>query len=125
MQTTPQLEVQGAGISGQKRDLIRSQLRKLESRFGKIVACRVVIRPPGPRHRMGAPYAVSLHLTLPGGREVNVGLVSRNLDLRYEDLSFALHDTFRKAIRQLQRQVSRLRGNVRNGKGARRSGARQ
>jgi hypothetical protein len=109
METTmqSQLDIQGMKISRQARELIKTQLEKLEDRFGKITACRLAIRPPG--QRLGTPHAVILHLTLPGGREVNVGRLARAPDGRYADLLFALHDTFRKAVRQLQRQVSRMR----------------
>ena len=109
MRTPLQLDIQGLNLSRNAQAVIRTHIAKLEARFGDLTACRLVVRPPSRRQRLGARFAVSIHLTLPGGREVNVGTFHRNPDPRQADLVFALHDAFRKALRQLQRQVHQLR----------------
>ena len=109
MRTPIQLDVQGMTLSSNARQVIRDNVAKLESRFRDLTACRLIIRPPSRRQRLGARFAVSIHVTLPGGREVNVGTFHRNPDPRHANLLFALHDAFRKTVRQLQRNVQRLK----------------
>jgi ribosome-associated translation inhibitor RaiA len=109
VQTPLQLDAQGPTLTQNAWAVIRANLSKLENRFGKLTACRLVIRPPSSRQRLGSRFAVSIHLSLPNGREVNVGTVHRTYDPRHADLLFALHDAFRKAVRQLQRQVAHMR----------------
>lgn len=112
METPLELEIQGFEPSANLRDLIAANLAKVEGRFGRITSCRVEIRAPGAHHRMGEPYAVSIHMALPNGREVNVGRVSRGNDRRQSDLIFAVGDAFRRALRQLSDQARELRGDV-------------
>lgn len=108
MQTSPQIEVHGFELSSHIQDMVTAHLRKLEERFGRSIACRVVIRAPGAHHQMGEPFSVSIRVALPGGREVNVGRISNSRDPRQSDLVFAVNDAFRRAMRQLQRQASKL-----------------
>jgi cold shock CspA family protein len=110
METPFQLEIQGLEPSSHIRDLIASNIVKLEARYGRITSCRVVVQAPGAHHRMGEPYAVSIHLALPNGREVNVGRVSKGLDHRQADLVFAINDAFRRVVRQLRDHARKLRG---------------
>ncbi len=109
MKTPLQLDIQGAVLSARAKEVIHHHLGKLEGRFGALIACRIAINPPVRNTRLGGRYKVNIHLSLPGGREVNVGTPHRNYEPRHEQLIFALHDTFRKAVRQLQRQIARLR----------------
>ena len=112
METPLKLEIQGVEPSSHVRDLIASNIAKVEARYGRITGCRVAIQAPGAHHRMGEPYAISIHLALPNGREVNVGRVSTGLDRRQADLVFAINDAFRRVIRQLRDQARMLRGEV-------------
>jgi cold shock CspA family protein len=112
METPPKLEIQGFRPSAHVRDLIESDVRKIEKRYGNVTSCRVVIRAPGAHHKMGEPYAVTIYLALPNGREVSVGRTSKGADPRQADINFALHDAFRRVIRQLQDETRLLRGNV-------------
>lgn len=110
METPLQLETHGINLSSHVQEIITAHLQKLESRFGRITACRVVVRTPGAHHQMGEPYAVSITLALPGNRSVNVGRVSNNRDPRRADIVFAVNDAFRRATRQLRRQAQKLNG---------------
>jgi len=111
METPLQLETPGVTLSSHVQEVIAAHVQKLENRFGRITACRVAIRPPGAHHQMGEPYAVSITLTLPGNRGVNVGRVSNNRDPRRADIVFAVNDAFRRANRQLRRQAQKLNDN--------------
>jgi cold shock CspA family protein len=114
METPLQLETEGFAPSAHVRDLIEANLSKLEARFGRITSCRVAIHAPGSHHRMGEPYAVSIHAALPDGREVNVGKVSRAADRRQADINFAVNDAFRRAVRQLRDNARILRGDIKS-----------
>jgi cold shock CspA family protein len=112
METDLQLETQGFEPSIQVRELIAANIEKLEARFGRITSCWVTIRAPGAHHRMGEPYTVSIRMALPKGREVNVGYNSKGNSRRQVDVTFAIHDAFRRATRQLRDNSQRLQGNV-------------
>jgi hypothetical protein len=110
-------EFQGFEPSAHMQELVESNIRKFEARGGQITGCNVVVRAPGAHHRMGEHYAVSIRLTLPNGREVNVASSASDVDGRHADVVFAITDSFRKAIRQLRDETLRLQGHVkRHGK---------
>ncbi len=112
METPLQLETHGINLPAHVQETIGAHLQKLESRFGRITACRVVIRAPGAHHQMGEPYSVSIKVALPGSRDVNVGRISHNRDPRQSNIIFAVNDAFRRANRQLRRQAQKLNGDV-------------
>ena len=102
-----QIETHGILPPTSIREMIDAHVEKIRARCGRLTACRLVVRAPGAHHKEGEPYAVSLHITLPGKREVNVGRVSSTRDPRHSDLAFAVNDAFRRATAQLQRQMQR------------------
>jgi len=102
------IETHGMPLSTSVREMIDAHVAKIRGRYGRLTGCRVVVRAPGAHHKGGEPYAISLHITLPGKREVNVGRVSNAHDPRLADLAFAVNDAFRRAMAQLQRQMERL-----------------
>jgi hypothetical protein len=87
--------------------MIDAHIEKIRRRCGRFTACRVVVRAPGEHHKGGEPYAISIHMTLPGRREINAGPVSNARDPRLSDLAFAVNDAFRRTAAQLQRQMHR------------------
>ncbi len=111
MQTPPEIEFQGMARTPQIEDAIEKHVAELEQRWGRITACRVVLKGPGQHHRTSGLYEVHIHLVLPGGREVNVERTPP-ADERHSDLTFALDDAFKHARRQLQDQVRRAQGQV-------------
>jgi hypothetical protein len=68
-------------------------------RYGRITACRVVVKGPGRHHGTGGLYDVHVHVTLPDQREVNVSHTTQS-DERHADLNFAIADAFKRARRQ-------------------------
>lgn len=111
MKTDPQIDFQGMEPSQSLRDEILSQIKRLEDRYGRLTACRVVVKGPGDRHHTGGLYDIHIHLTLPDKREVAVERTP-HLDERFQRFEFALHDAFNRAVRQLQDQVGEMRGKV-------------
>ncbi len=112
METPLQLELQGIKATDYVRELIAENLSKLEKRHGRATACRIVVRAPVPHHQSGEPYAVSMRIALPSRREINIGH-KKTLDDRFTDLTFAINDAFKRALRQLSDETTQLQGRSR------------
>lgn len=110
METPVDIDFQGMQGTPTVQGSIEAHVAKLEQRYGRITACRVVVKGPGAHHRIGL-YEINIRLALPGGREVNVARTPQ-ADERYSDLPFAINDTFRRARRRLQDHVRRMQGQV-------------
>jgi cold shock CspA family protein len=113
MQTAPHIDFQGMEASVEFRDRILQHIERLENRYGRLTACRVVVKAPGGRHRTGGHYEINIHLSLPDEREVAVERTP-HLDERLQNFDFSLNDAFNRAERQLQDQVRRMRGKVKH-----------
>jgi cold shock CspA family protein len=116
MQTPIEVDFQGMDATPETSDAIAKHMAQLEDRFGRLTAGRVVVKAPGGHHRTGGLYDINIRLALPDGREVNIGRTPQN-DERYADLHFALNDAFKRARRQLQDQVRKLQGQVKQHEG--------
>lgn len=111
MQTPVEIDFQGMQAVSTVRDAIADRVARLEQRYGRLTACRVVLKAPGGHHHTGGLYEVNIHLALPDGKEVNIGRTAQ-ADERHGDLTFAINDAFKRARRRLQDQVRRLQGQV-------------
>jgi len=111
METPLQLDFQGMDANGTIRDCVLKQVRMLEGRFGRITACRVVVKAPGEHHRKGGLYEINIRLSLPQGRQVDIGRTAIE-DERHADLAFALNDAFKRARRRLQDKTRRMQGHI-------------
>ena len=111
METAAQIDFQGLQPSESVREAIAAHIAGLEKRYGRVTACRVVLKGPGGHHRSGGLYEVNIHLVLPDGREVDVGRTP-TADERHGNLNFALNDAFKRARRRLQDKVRRMQGQV-------------
>ncbi|MCC6947379.1 MAG: HPF/RaiA family ribosome-associated protein [Bradyrhizobiaceae bacterium] len=111
METPVQIDFQGTDASPALRSMIEDYVAGLEERFGRITSCRVGVKAPGGHHRTGGLFEISIHLVLPGGREVKVSRTRQN-DERFSDPEFAIGDAFKRARRQLQDNVRKLQGKV-------------
>jgi ribosome-associated translation inhibitor RaiA len=101
MQASVQIDFQGAEPNEALRTRIDEQIAKLEKRFGRITAGRVVVAAPGRHHRSGGLFEVHVHRALPEGREVDVSRLSDD-DERFADPVVAVDAAFRRAWRQLK-----------------------
>lgn len=111
MQTPVQIEFSGMESTERARETIEKHVAELEARFGRVTACRIMLRAPSGHHRTGGLYEVAIRVSLPSGREVNVGRTPK-LDERHADLAFAINDAFHRARRRLQDHVQRMQGQV-------------
>jgi cold shock CspA family protein len=117
MQTSVQIDYQGIEELPQVvRASIEKNVAKLEQRYGRVTACRVVLKGPSAHHRTGGLYEVNIRLALPDGREVDIARTPK-ADERHSDLAFAIGDAFKRARRQLQDHVRRLQGQVKHHEG--------
>src|ERR1700693_5894844 len=117
MQTPVEIEFQGMEARPQIQPILTKHVADLEQRFGRVTACRVVLKAPGGHHRTGGLYEVNIRLALPEGREVNVDRTAK-ADERHSDLTFAINDAFKRARRQLQDRVRDLQGQVKHHEGS-------
>jgi cold shock CspA family protein/flavin-binding protein dodecin len=116
MQTPPQIEFQNVSPTQAARDAVEKHVDGLEQRWGRVTACRVVVKGPSERHRTGGLYDVHIRLVLPDGREVNVERTAP-ADERRADLNFAINDAFKRARRHLQDLARRAQGRVKHSNG--------
>lgn len=111
MQTPTEIEFRDIEETEHIRSAIAEHVADLESRFGRLTACRVLVKSPGSHHHTGGVYQVNIHLLLPDGREVAVGRTAAG-DERLANLTFAVNHAFKRARRRLQDQVRRMQGLV-------------
>jgi len=111
MQTPLEIDFQGMTATSKIQAAVAAQVARLEERFGRATACRVVLKAPSERRRTGGLYEVNIRVALPDGREVNVARTP-DADERHADLAFALNDAFKRARRGLQVHVRRLQNRV-------------
>ena len=111
METPLEIDFQGMKAVEDLRSTITSHVAGLEQRFGRVTACRVVLKAPSERHRTGGLYEVNVHLTLPNGRGVSIGRTP-TADERHADVMFAINDAFKHARRRLQDEVRQMRGQI-------------
>lgn len=116
MQTPVEVKFQDVVADPGIQEMITDHVRKLEQRYGRITACRIVVKGPGDRHQTGGLYDINIHLALPDGREVKVGRTPK-LDERHSDLPFAVNDAFKRARRQLQDNTRRMEGQIKRHEG--------
>src|SRR5487761_2205942 len=116
MQTPVEIEYQGMEARPHIQAALANHVDDLEQRFGRVTACRVVLKAPGGHHRTGGLYEVNIRLALPDGREVNVDRTAQ-ADERHSDLDFAINDAFKRARRQLQDNARRMEGAIKSHEG--------
>jgi cold shock CspA family protein/ribosome-associated translation inhibitor RaiA len=116
METPIEIEFQDMVASPETHKIVVGHVKKLEQRFGRITACRIVVKGPGQRHQTGGQYDINIRLALPDGREIDIGRTPK-ADERHADLSFAVNDAFKRARRRLQDQARRMEGMIKSHEG--------
>jgi cold shock CspA family protein/ribosome-associated translation inhibitor RaiA len=113
METPVEIDFPGLQHTAELRAIVLKHVEGLEKRFGRITACRVVIKAPSERQLRRGVYEIAIHLSLPQGREVDIAR-SRNADETHMDIKVAINDAFRRARRRLEDEARKLRGTVKN-----------
>jgi cold shock CspA family protein len=91
-------------------DAIRERVARLERFHDRITRCHVTVDVPHRHHTKGNLFAVRLDITTPA-REIAVTRDPRE-DYTHEDFNVVLRDAFSAAVRQLEDDVRRRRGDV-------------
>jgi len=101
------------GHSDALETAVRKEAHRLERFQDRITSARVVIARPQHRHHKGDTYSIRIHITMPGGKRVEI---TRDpaVSGRHEDAHVAIRDAFEAAGRQLQDQVRKLEGDVKS-----------
>ena len=111
METTLRISFQGSEVSEALNQMIVEHVDALEHLYGRLTACHVVIRVPDKHHRTSGLYNANIHLTLPGGIDINVDHTPQ-ADDRFSSPQFAVNDAFRRAKRLLKEHAQKQRGHV-------------
>ena len=115
-ETLVEIEFKEMVASPAVQNMVADHVKKLERLYGRITACRVVVKGPGNRHKTGGLYDVNIRLALPDGLEVDIGRTPKD-DERHSDLPFAINDAFKRAGRRLQDSARRMEGMVKSHEG--------
>lgn len=91
---------------------IRKKVKKLERFHDRIVNCTVVVEAPHRHHHKGKLYTVRVDISVPG-KDVVVDRAKPS-DHGHEDVYVALRDAFNAAVRQLEDQTRKMRGDVKS-----------
>jgi ribosomal subunit interface protein len=109
-----QLPVQTTFIHMQAPETLEAKIAeyvdKLDTRYKRLMSCRVTVEAPHKHNRKGKLYSVKVDITMPGGEIVATSESTRNK--AHEDVYVALRDAFRAAERQLESLTERRRGRV-------------
>jgi len=108
METPLKISFQGGDNSEALSTLIREHVDTLEKVHGRMTACQVTVQVPD---KLNGPFAVHIHLALPGGMDLNVDHTP-SADDRFFDPQFAVNDAFRRAKRALKGRTEKRRGDV-------------
>ena len=108
METPLKISFQGSATSEALSGLIAEHVEALEKLYGRMTACHVMVQVPD---RHSGLFAVHIHITLPGGADVNIDHTPA-ADERFHDPQFAVNDAFRRAKRQITSHASKRRGEV-------------
>ena len=108
METPLRISFQGGDTSEALTRSITDHVEALEKLHGRMTACHVVVQVPD---RHGGPFGVHIHMSLPGGIDINVDHTPQ-ANNRVFDPQFAANDAFRRAKRLLKDRAARQRGEV-------------
>src|SRR3546814_17188605 len=100
METPVEIDFLGCDNVDMLRERIDERIAQLEDRYGRITACRIMVRGPRGRHRTMGHYEVTIYLTLPDGRQVDIERAPSQ-DERFSNPCFAIRAALRRARRKL------------------------
>ncbi len=113
METAPQIVFEHMDTSDAARQRVLAELDDLEKFFGRITSARVTLSPPPKEHHKGYLWRASIHLVLPGGREVAASN-NPHPGRPEDDIYSAIEGAFAVARRQLQDEVRQMEGRVKS-----------
>jgi ribosomal subunit interface protein len=112
MQIPLQISFRNMDPSPAVEERIRKKAAKLERFNDRIIGCSVVVEAPHRHHHKGKLYSVRVDVSVPG-KEVVVDR-AKPVDHAHEDIYVAIRDAFNAAVRRLEDQARKMRGNVKS-----------
>jgi ribosomal subunit interface protein len=112
MQLPLQITYKGIDPSDAIEARIRQHAAQLERFHDRITRCHVVVERSQHRRHKGDLYRLRIDLTVPG-REIVVSH-DPGLDHAHEDMGVAIGEAFKAAVRQIEDQARRQRGDVKS-----------
>jgi ribosome-associated translation inhibitor RaiA len=111
-----QITFRGIEPSPAVESVARDKAHKLEQFCGDIMSCRVDIEQLDKHKHQGRPFAVRIHVTMPG-HELSVDRVQHedvHIALRdaFDDMKRRIEDTMRHLQRKVKQHAEPLRGQV-------------
>ncbi|MGA1341948.1 MAG: HPF/RaiA family ribosome-associated protein [Hyphomonas sp.] len=101
MQVEPEITYKRFEPSERIQARVEKELRQLEAHHPRITACKVIVEGGARRRRTGDLAEVTLHVVMPGAREIAVS--NRQDDAgAHSDVMVAIRDAFAAAERQLR-----------------------
>jgi len=107
MQSPPHIVFENMDSIERVREKIERELAKLEQIFSDIITSRVTVRQAQNRHKKGDLFAVSIHVNIPGGKDIHINR-DAGKDHGHEDINVAVRDAFRAAKRQLKETARQM-----------------
>ncbi len=111
MESPLRISFQGSDASEALRQMIVEHVDALEQLHGRLTACHVMIKAPDKHHRTSGLFSANIHMTLPGGIDINIDHTPQ-ADDRFSNPQFAVNDAFRRAKRLLKDRQRKQRGEV-------------
>src|ERR1044071_152323 len=96
MKTPLKISFQGGDVSQALNQMIVEHADALEHVYGRLTACHVTVQVPD---RLNGPFAVHIHMALPGGMDLNVDHAPK-ADERFFDPQFAVNEIGRASCRE-------------------------
>jgi cold shock CspA family protein/ribosome-associated translation inhibitor RaiA len=111
MQFPPEIAFRGFEPDEWLKEIVRSEVERLDDYFERIVGCRVMVELPHQRREDGNPYHVRIELSVPG-RNLVVNRSPKARERERETQMSALDDAFGAMRRRLEDYARELRGDV-------------
>jgi ribosomal subunit interface protein len=112
MQIPLQIRFRNMDPSPAVEAIVREKAAKLDRIFERIVGCDVTVEAPHRHHHKGKLYKVRIDIGMPG-KDVHVTQEGPK-NQTHEDVYVAIRDAFDAAVRQLEDNAQRMRGEVKS-----------
>ena len=112
MQVPLQISFRNMDPSPAVESVIREKASKLDRYFSRIVSCEVTVEAPHKHHHKGKLYKVRIDISMPG-KDVHVNQEGPQ-NQAHEDVYVAIRDAFDAAVRQVEDNARKMRGEVKN-----------
>jgi len=111
MHVPVQLSFHGCDHSTAVESEIQAHVAKIETYYGRIIGCRVVVELPHKSHQQGKLFHVNIDVSLPGAGHMLHN--DRGQDPAHEDIHIAVRDAFNAIEHQIKKNIGKRRTEAR------------